>query len=493
MFDLTRCLSYIMTTGRPHASQGRHKRLCLPTATSLIQWPLQPQPQTFMHLFQLITALVLAGATAAAFAEDQPSTAYTLEQAVDYALDNNPNLQIMHERIVQAEAQLGQAMAGFYPQLKTRLSYEHTDNPSRAFAMIISQRRLNLDGSTDFNHPGGTDNYRPEVTASYSLFNGGQDYQNSKAAELGVAAAGLQESAVRNQLIEAVTSAFYAVLAARESHKIALRSIDAVQSELKQSRIRFDAGTLLKSDVLSLEVQLAEAQNMEIQTKNGIEMAEAGLKTLLGIDASQDFSLAETNAWMLPKLDAPFPSLLDQALVQRPETEAAKKQIEIAEHKLSAAKGAYLPRADAYVSYGSDSKNLGYSTNRDNVTAGVAVEMDIFSGFSTRNNVKKAEAQLAEAQKSARQVQLGIENEVKVAYLKLQDALARANVTAVAVSAAEEAFRLVNEQRQADVVTVTRYLEAETARDQAHARVIAARFDALRAEAELNKALGNWK
>jgi len=446
-----------------------------------------------MHSLKLITVLLLTGIGAAVNASEQTNAAYTLEQAVDYALANNPSLQIMQERIVQAEAQLGQAMASFYPQVKTRLSYEHTDNPSRAFGMIISQRRLNFDGSTDFNHPGGTDNYRPEVSATYSLFNGGQDYQNSKAAELGVTAAALQESAVRNQLIEAVTSAFYAVLAARESHKIALRSIDAVQSELEQSRNRYDAGTLLKSDVLSLEVQLAEAQNNEIQAKNGIEMAETGLRTLLGLDAGQPFQLAENNAWVLPKLDSSFASLLDQALAQRPETEAAKKQIEIAEHKLSAAKGAYLPRADAYVSYGSDSKNLGYSTNRDNVTAGVAVEMDIFSGFSTREGVRKAEAQLAEAQKTARQVQLEIENEVKMAYLKLQDALARANVTAVSVNAAEEAFRMVNEQRQADVVTITRYLETETARDQAHARVIAARFDALRAEAELNKALGNWK
>ncbi len=486
MAELTTCL--IRLADINERKQKNHA--CNAPATRTARWQLTLRFQILMPSVKLMIAtLALVSANVGA---DQNNSAYSLEQAVDYALTNNPSLQIMQERIVQAEAQLGQAMASFYPHVKTRLSYEHTDNPSRAFGMIISQRRLNFSG-TDFNHPGGTDNFRPEVMASYSLFNGGQDYQNSKAAELGVTAAALQQSAVRNQLIQSVTSAFYAVLAARESHKIALRSIDAVQSELTQSRIRFDAGTLLKSDVLSLEVQLAEAQNNEIQAKNAIEMAETGLKTLLGIDASQPFSLAESNAWALPKLDSPYASLLDQAIAQRPETEAAQKQIEIAERKLSAAKGAYLPRADAYVSYGSDSKNPGYSTSRDNVTAGVAVEMDIFSGFSTRDSVKKAEAQLSEAQKSARQVQLAIENEVKMAYLKLQDALARANVTTVAVSAAEEAFRLVNEQRQADVVTITRYLETETARDQAHARVIAARFDALRAEAELNKALGNWK
>jgi len=66
--------------------------------------------------------------------------------------------------------------------------------------MIISQRRLNFAPGTDFNHPGGVDNYRPAVTANISLFRGGQDYYMSKAAQLGVEAASLDKSALRNQL-----------------------------------------------------------------------------------------------------------------------------------------------------------------------------------------------------------------------------------------------------------------------------------------------------
>ncbi len=116
------------------------------------------------------------------------------------------------------------------------------------------------------------------------------------------------------------------------------------------------------------------------------------------------------------------------------------------------------------------------------------IELDIFSGFSTKENLKKAEQQLAIAQKTARKVQLDIENTVKTAYLKKQEALARVDVTSSSVEAAEEALRLVREQRKAGTVTVTRYLEAEVARDKAHAGYIAARFDALRAQAQLNQA-----
>jgi outer membrane protein TolC len=93
----------------------------------------------------------------------------------------------------------------------------------------------------------------------------------------------------------------------------------------------------------------------------------------------------------------------------------------------------------------------------------------------------------------AKQNQLQIESAVKKAHLKLKEALARVNVTSSSVIAANEAFRLVSEQRKAGTVTVTRYIEAEVARDKSQSGNIAAHFDALRAEAELNQAIGYWK
>lgn len=434
-------------------------------------------------------ALVLVVNTAFA---DSDQTRYTLEQAIDKALANNPELGIMQARIEQANAQLGEALASFYPQIKASLSYLHSDNPAQAFAMIIAQRRLSFTGS-DFNHPGGVDNYRPQVTASYSLFRGGQDYYRKQAAELGVETSEYEKSATRNQLVNNVTAAYYGELAAMEAHAISLRSIEAVQSELKQSKTRFDAGTVLKSDVLSLEVQLAEAQDAEIQAANAIEMAQSMLKTLLGLGAGESFAIDSTQPSALPDAPAVFDELLNQTLSRHPELMAAEKRVAIAEQHVKVAQAAHLPKADAFVSYGSDSKDLAYSSNRDNVTAGVMVEVDVFSGFATQENIKKTEHELTAAQEAARQTRLRIENQLKSAQLRLQDALSRAQISSVAVQSAEEALRLVNEQRQAGVVTVTRYIEAEVARDKAHTRQISARFDALRAEAELKQATGFWQ
>ena len=417
---------------------------------------------------------------------------YSLEQAIDAALANNPELNIMQARIEQANAQLGESLASFYPQIKTSLSYQHSNNPAQAFALIIAQRRLDMQ-SGNFNNPGFVDDYRPQVSASYSLFRGGQDYYNSQAAELNSEAAELEKSAARNRLVNHVTAAYYGELAAMDANTISQRSIESVQSQLHQTQLGYEAGTVLKSDLLSLQVQLAEAQDAQIHAANAIELAQNMLKTLLGLDANDRFAINPAANKNLPESPANFEQLLTQALAQHPELKAAEKRVAIAEQQLSAAKAAHLPKADAFVSYGSNSKDLTYNSNRDNLTAGVMVEMEVFSGFATQEKINKAEHQLTAAKQSARQNRLQIENDLKAAQLKLQEALHRAEVSNSASQAAEEALRLVNQQRQAGVVTVSRYLETQVALEKALSRQVSARFDALRAEAALKQAIGTWQ
>ncbi len=218
--------------------------------------------------------------------EKSISQSFTLDQAIDYALANNPDLQIATERISQAEAQLGVALSAFYPQVTAKVGYEHSNNPAQVFSMIVAQREYNAIVK-NINNPGYRQNFRPEIIGKLSLFRGGQDYQNSKAAELGIDAAEFERSTVRNALIEAVTASYYAYLAAQEAQKVAKDSITAITSELKQSKLRYEAGTVLKSDVLSLEVKLAEAQEAEIRAANGIELAKTGIVTLLGLSTDQ--------------------------------------------------------------------------------------------------------------------------------------------------------------------------------------------------------------
>ena len=432
-----------------------------------------------------------APAVAPSAARPAQSVHLTLKKAIDLALERNPDLHIANERLAAAEAETGASLAAFYPQIKARIGYLYTDNPAVAFGKIVAQRRFSFD--QNINNPGGVTDFRPELEATWSLYRGGQDYQRRLVADLSLEISELERSTVRNNLIHGVTESFYSLKIAEENQKIARRSIDLVNAELQDAQTRYRAGTRLKSDILSIESRLAVVQETEIRAQNAIEMALTVLRTLLDSPEESAMEADIDPSSPLPEMPGKVSHLESQALAERPEARITRKQVETRKHELMIAEGEHLPRVDAYVSYGINEPSPQFSFKRDNVTSGIAVEMDLFSGFATSAHIRKAERRLAEANAQLRKTDLQIRREVKSASLELQDALARARVAQTAVVAAEEALRLVTLQHRAGTATVTRYLESEIAREETQTQWQTARYDAFRADAALQRALGAWR
>lgn len=446
-----------------------------------------------------LAALALCLATAAAaLAADAPlddatrssDTPLTLDEAVAIALQRNPDVRAAAERIGQAEAHLGEATSAFYPRVDARLGYARTDNPAQAFGMILNQRRFSFD--LDFNNPGPTQDVRPEVVGALSLFRGGQDYYGRQAAQLGVEAAQLERLAVRNALTDAVIAAYYALVAAPQEVDAARASIDAVSSARAQAQARFDAGAALKSDLLSLDVRLAEAREGQVQASNAVEQARAGLRVLLALPPEEPVSIVPVTGGPPADVPAAVHDALEQALRARPELGAAARQVGVREREVSAERAGYLPKVDLVGGYANDSSDFELTHEQDSWAFGVTAEINVFAGFRTRERVRAAERQLAEAREMERKTRLAVEHEVQTSFLAHQAARQRDQVAQAAVASAEDALRLVNEQYAAGTVTITRYLEAEAARTAARSRAIAARFEVRRAEAALKKAMGVW-
>jgi len=420
-----------------------------------------------------------------------PSGPLSLEQAVTLALDRNPDLRAAAERIGIAEAHVAEAASSFYPQIGARLSYGRTDNPAQAFGMIVAQRRFSP--STDVNNPGATQNWRPELVATYSIFRGFQDASGVGAAKKGTELAAFERSAIKNALGQAVTEAYFVHLAARQQVDVALASVKAVDGELAEARNRFDAGALLKSDVLSLEVRLAAAKDGEVRARNGVELARTSLRVLLALAPDESVELSTDLPPEDPSLPRNRSDALTRAMESRPELQAAARLVDLRKVELAGERGAWLPSLNAFASYGQDAPELVFSGRQDNWAFGFSLDVPLFNGFRTHSRVVSAERRVDEARAMEDKVRLAVEQEVRIAILHRDEALERVLVTEKAVAAAEEALRLVREQYQAGTATVTRYLEAEAALADARSRAISSRTDVRRSGAELRKAIGGWK
>jgi outer membrane protein TolC len=444
--------------------------------------------QTYAHLAcnYKEESEISAASTSAPCSTDQP---LNLKKAVEIAQANNPDINMATARIHQARALMQLARAPFYPFVKFYTEYLQGDAPSAFLFKTIDQGKLPPD--TDFNEPGWFQNYETGVKVDINLYNGGKDILSYKMAENKTAISESERQSIDNRLVTTVIGIYYSAQAARDFIRIAKESVAAVEAQLRIMRVRFKAGGVLKSDILSLEVRLANAREDLVRSQSNLKATLAGLAQVMGLDP--DTSLKLTSVAVQPvELPQNYSDGIIHALEHRPELKKIRDQLVQSRMAMDLARAGYWPRIDLAAHYYLDDPNFFFSADRDNWTAALMLNWDIFTGFSTRNAEAKALAMLEEMMSADRKNVLAIKADVKNAYLKMDEVLARMQVTEKSVVMAEESLQLVKQQYEGGSVGITRYLETELALSRARTRKTAAFYDHEKALAEIQRAIGFW-
>jgi len=410
-----------------------------------------------------------------------------LPEAIGMALEENPDIHVAAARIVAAEAGLEETRSAWRPNLGVELGYLRADAPSMYLFKTIDAGRY-VPG-TDFNDPGAFSNWEAGIDLRYNLYNGGRDELREQIAEDGVELERLQQAVVENALAAAVIDAWYTVLAAEEQILTARASVATTRSQVDEARVRFEEGRSLRSDLLSLQVRQAEAEELVIRAENGRELALAALAQLLGLDAGEELTL-QAGGLQTSEMPADFDEALDRAVALRPELERARRSVTMAERQLERAKSGILPSADLFARGWYDSPALDFHDSRENWALGVSLSWDLYDGGRRGAGVDRSQARLDEMRRADRKAMLAVQLDVKSAWVRLDDARQRLEVAASAVGTAEETLQLVQARYESGAATVTRYLEAELMSTQAKMRRTNAAFDLEQAKAGLMRSIG---
>jgi outer membrane protein TolC len=363
------------------------------------------------------------------------------------------------------------------------------DSPSAFLFKTIDQRKL--PPGTNFNDPGWFDNYESGIQAKFNLYNGGRDVLNKQMAETNVSMSEFDRQGIENALAASVIHAYYIALAAGEFIQTAEESVATVNSQLRVMKVRFESGGALKSDILSLEVRLAQAREAVIKQKNSLKVAISALANLLGVNPDTVELKPEFEIRPIP-VPEDYNTGLSYALEHRPELNKARQQLRQSRMALDLSRSTYLPSVDLQSRYYMDDPSLNYSTGRDNWTAGVYFQWDLFTGFSTKSDTERAEAVLEEMLAADQKTVLSVKYDVKNAYLNFEETVERLKVVRSVVDTAEESLKLVKRQYEGGSATITRYLEAELARNRAKISAAAAFYDKEKALADIGRAIGYW-
>ena len=418
-----------------------------------------------------------------------PKGALALDQAVRIALQGNPDVEMALARIRQAHAAIDEADAAFWPTLSLYGEYLQGDAPSTYFFKTIDQRML--PPGVQFNDPGWFENYEVGLHARVNLFRGGRDLLRRRMAETGLHIHELDRQSIENALVESVIHAYFQALAGRDYVQIAEQSVATVEEQKRVLEVRYRAGGALRSDLLSLEVRVAQAKEELVRARNNHALSLVALAILLSFDPDTPINL-EGGQEISPPFPENYASGLAQALAARPELKKARHQVVQSYMALDMAKAEYLPTLDAHAKYYMNDPDARFNTSRDNWVAGIILNWDVFTGLSTRAKEDQARGVLEEMLAWDRKATQAVQLDVKSAYLGLAEAKARIEVTRAAVAQAEESLFLVKKEYEGGSATITRYLEAELALNRARIRARTAHYDKEKSLASIGRGIGYW-
>jgi outer membrane protein len=403
---------------------------------------------------------------------------WTLERALAEGLARNPDARLAEQRMVAARAELEQANAAFWPKLQFQSSYTRTDNPMQVFGSILNQRAYS--SSLNFNDVPDVDDLNVRGLVTVPLYVGGRNQANHQAAKASTQAARLDNEAVRNALGFEIAHAFHLVLKARQFIQAAEAGVHAFEANLAIGQKRLEGGSILKTEVLDIQVRLAQAREELIRARNAQALAERALRNLLGIEQGE-IVVADT----APRVTTPESGDFSG----RSELAAARYRERAAQDQVRAAKSGYLPRVSAFGSldydYGWKLDNGGRS-----YTGGALVQWDIWDGRLTRAKTREAQATLEIAQEQERKLRLALDLEVEQARLELKTANERLKVTEEVVGQASQSAEITRSRFEQGMALSTQLIDAETALIAARVRRADAEADQRIAVAALRKALG---
>lgn len=249
--------------------------------------------------------------------------AFTLEQCISLALQQNPLILSSREQYRASLARISQAKAFSQP------SIDFDSDLQPGFINFKESAESYVGGSWSFDFPGKR-LLRGKIASRESE----EIVQDMELLKL--------------DIVFQVKQAFYGLLLAQEKLKYAEQNLELTQDFLKKAEVKYEAGDVARVEVLRARIEAAKAGNEVKAAANEVRLAKAMLNFLT---ARKKYAPLEI-AGQLKKTSVPLNAeeLIQRALAFRPEIKRIDLSLEKEGLKRTQGYLSYLPDFDLGVS-----------------------------------------------------------------------------------------------------------------------------------------------
>lgn len=395
----------------------------------------------------------------------------TLENCIQIALGNNPQIAMAIDDTLAADARIKQVWSNYFPTLSWQTGYTR-----------IRQLQLSdaIGSNLEYNYY-----LMGQISLQQMLYDFGVTQNQATVRKLDYKAYKKSFEATVNEVIYQTKDAYYNLLYAYENKRVAQDTVDKYQLFYNQAKAFYQSGMNPKVDVTIAETNLSNAKLNLIQADNSVNLAIAKLNNVMGVPYMEKYEVPER--LQFKPVNITFEEAIDIARESRPELKMAEIKVEEANQTLKLAKKSYFPTISLEGQYqrGGRHINSNYGFN-----AGAYLTFPAVNGMLIRNEIKEARYLYDKEISNAKNTQNAIYLEIQNAYLKLEEKRSQLPVTVLQVKQAKENYELSYGRYRVGEGSPTELKDAENFYEQAQLNYYTALYQYNSAKAQLEKAIG---
>ena len=410
-------------------------------------------------------------------------SAWTLEQCIRYAYENNIQLKQQMLDVERAENDFLQSKLNLLP------NFSISSNFSSSRGKVLDQNTFTVSEGVTVNSLSGG------ISSNVTLFRGLQQKNIIDRDMYSLLASYQNVEKLKNDLSINITLYFLQIIHAQEQLTIAENQLKLTQMQIERTRQLVKAGSLPEGSLYELQSQVAY-EDLQIVTALGrLEFARLNLAQLLDLGTAANFQVVSPDFSNIT-ISGPTTSVLDlfmTAYSVMPQVKAAEYHLKSAEKQLSIARGYRSPTLSLsggyntrYSSsakiYNSNFEALNYPLGRqlkDGISSyiGLGLSVPVFNGWQVQTGIKNAALNLQNNWYQLQIIHNNLYKEIQQAHTDAVESYKRYIASTRAVVSIEEAFRYTEHRYEAGLVNFVDYTTAKTRLATAQSDLVQAKFE----------------
>lgn len=375
---------------------------------------------------------------------------FTLEQAVNYAWENNFSLKDQNLQQKVSKIEIEKSKSNFLPTLGFSSSYNF-------------QSGSIIDPTTNSRNTLNVQSGNFALTTTVDLLNW-QSIIRLKLTHLESEKLKYQSEIIKQNLYIQIVQAFYQLQFNKEQEKLIDNQIKNTLNHLDRIKEEVEFGNKSESDLLEIKANLSNSYKQKTDASSTYKLAYLTLQNLLNKKDSTNYIFENEQLF---SNEEDFNQLYGKGLINRAEVIQSKIDEEIVQNNIVEQKSGYLPNLTAnysFSSFYSDSKNNSFSNQiNDNKShyVGVSLNFPIFNKLQTKKSIEQSKIELDRAQLKTRQLEQEYYNLMSDLYLKTTNSLEQWEASENNLKDYQLSFEKIEEKFKFGLITIYEYLNSK--------------------------------